>query len=322
MDPISSAIAGAASKTVDATAGDQKLKHAVLMPVAHVVGQELAERAKRWFEKGNAKRMEYLNEHVERAIKFGGPEKLEAIADDPSFVDWASGVSKVDPDDKDLSSIWQAALLALQTGGVRRLRILNIARQLQPDEAAAFLAYARGEIIDTGANEGTRNFASSYARRASFAFRSLMSNPHDQAMNSYRRRFLGLGLAQGKLQWLLSSRMGLLLVISLCGAVALDVLLEARVSFVIAFLNGLVPNKTIVFIESSIGVLIVYLGMFLLLLLGVLDTLTADGRSLLRLVDQVLKEPSAQDDEQRDFEPPPQKADAPEAPVNSTGWTG
>jgi hypothetical protein len=118
---------------------ETKLRNALLMPGASVIGNEIAKRLLELFDASKKSRTEHIAFHIHRAERISGREKVEDVAADPAFMDWVEGVSKVDPDDSELADIWQAALISLQERGLRRLRILTITKTLQPDEAAAFI---------------------------------------------------------------------------------------------------------------------------------------------------------------------------------------
>jgi hypothetical protein len=115
---------------------------ALSLPGVRQAGRELVDTMARWFDSGRRHRLDALGAQVERAMRIGGQEALSAVADSPHFTEWAEGASKVDPRDRALADVWQAALISLQKGGVDRLRMLTLAQAMKPDEASAFRALA------------------------------------------------------------------------------------------------------------------------------------------------------------------------------------
>ncbi len=143
MDPIAGAALGAVVKSTRKAKDDPKIRHALLLPAAQVVGNELAERLKVAFERNRAKRIENLEAHLRTADEVGGEGVLEDLADQPAFDDWIVAVSTVDPLDEELAAIWQAALLAMRQGIAERMRIVTISKQMLPDEAAEFVRFCK-----------------------------------------------------------------------------------------------------------------------------------------------------------------------------------
>ncbi len=85
-------------------------------------------------------RAENVDSHLERA-RLDDAEALNRVQDKPAeFAEWITGVADVDPEDKELSLIWQAALKALATNGTSRKVVMDIAKTMSVDEAAAFIA--------------------------------------------------------------------------------------------------------------------------------------------------------------------------------------
>ena len=121
-----------------------KARPAFRLPAAATIGLQLATTIEQWFQQGRERRLDNLGAHVERAIRINGRGELERVASTAVFTEWAEGVSRVDPEDRALADIWQAALLALRQGGARRMRLMTIAERVQVDEAADCLEFLSG----------------------------------------------------------------------------------------------------------------------------------------------------------------------------------
>jgi hypothetical protein len=288
MDPLTGALigaAGAAGKEVGSVSNDPKIRHALLLPVANVVGKELAQRAERLFERGNAKRLENLGAHVDRAIDVSSVEKIEKISDDPSFIDWAAQVSKVNPGDTALSEVWQAALLALQSGGTRRLRILSIAKQMQPDEAALFLKLGRDAV--------RRRNSAPWPLRAIHPLRGTASLPL-KIGNRYRERFVDLGLVDTVVERLIGTPSGLAAVLFACvaaisasGVLALAALLFDQSPPPLRFVAGFAATLYNV-LPRLASIFALVAAVFLTGIAISYPRLKSDGRDLLKFVDKLL----------------------------------
>lgn len=123
--------------------GDKKLRHALFEPSAVAIGK----LASAWVEHLSAPlyppRRANFQRHTAHAAERLGVEGLEVVCEQAAFVEWAEGVSMIEPEDEELASIWQAALAAMRDGGHERLALLDIAKRMRPDEAKAFQRLAR-----------------------------------------------------------------------------------------------------------------------------------------------------------------------------------
>lgn len=173
--------------------GDKKIRHALLGPSAVAIGK----LASAWVEHLSAPlyppQRANFQRHTARAAERLGVEGLEAVCEQAAFVEWAEGVSMVEPEDEELANVWQAALAALRDGGHERLAILDIAKRMRPDEAKAFQRLARDRY------RPDRGFPAPPAPLWRWFRDSLRSEGRRQARfeeEAHLNRFVALGLAQ------------------------------------------------------------------------------------------------------------------------------
>jgi hypothetical protein len=138
MDPISTAVGlSKAAKSI----GESSLLKTLLGPVAAVQGEHWAEarrealgRAKT--AKANANRAA----HVSAVAAILEDQHFDA---DPALAEaWLDDAGAIDPVDEDLSAAWRAVFLAIGEGDVHRQRLLEVVKEMKPDEARAFIRLA------------------------------------------------------------------------------------------------------------------------------------------------------------------------------------
>jgi hypothetical protein len=121
-----------------AVLADKSLRHALLKPSATTLGKFADAWVEHLFAPLHPARLGNFWHHAAKAQDSLGRAGLEHVAAQPSFVEWAEGVSMIDPQDEELATIWLVALDEMRQGGHERLRLLDIAKQMRPDEALAF----------------------------------------------------------------------------------------------------------------------------------------------------------------------------------------
>jgi hypothetical protein len=123
---------------VTAIAADPRLRRALLEPSLATLGKFPKAWLKVFLARLHPGQRDNLLDHTDAAAAAFGMEALEEMVSKAEFEDWALGVSRVDPGDKDLAAIWLAAFEALRRKGPERVALLAIAQQMRPDEAQVF----------------------------------------------------------------------------------------------------------------------------------------------------------------------------------------
>ena len=121
---------------------------ALLLPSAQALGGYMGEGVQAWIDARKRRRVENIKTHIDVVKQITGDEPAQSAQDTDAFLEWFEGAGSIDPTDADLATIWQAALLALSENSLMRRRVLAIAKQLQPDDAAAFAYYTKLVVID------------------------------------------------------------------------------------------------------------------------------------------------------------------------------
>jgi hypothetical protein len=107
IDALSGAVVS--SITSSAVSKPSKIREALFLPAAKVIGDHWAEGLKGLFEKNREKREENVQIHMRVASKLLSDEELERVVEDSAFGEWAEGASRVDPEDEALAGLWRAA---------------------------------------------------------------------------------------------------------------------------------------------------------------------------------------------------------------------
>lgn len=116
---------------------DSSVGKALLVPAATSIGQYLGERTEAWVQHRREKRLRNIEAHVHSFERTFEKDPFET-SDDKGLFEWLEGVANIDPEDTELSEVWQAALGRLADGGARRRRLLELAKKLS-DEDAGFV---------------------------------------------------------------------------------------------------------------------------------------------------------------------------------------
>ncbi|PIB89917.1 hypothetical protein [Caulobacter sp. FWC2] len=178
-----------------AVLADKSLRHALLKPSVTTIGKFADAWIEHLFAPLHPARLGNFWRHAAEAERRLGQEGLRDAAAQPSFVEWAEGVSMVEPQDEELATIWLAALDEMRQGGHDRLKLLDIAKKMRPDEALAF-----DRLIRSWHKPG-RGFPVPPAplwRWLLDSFRPSSQQRENLQAQRYLARFVALGLAQSQ----------------------------------------------------------------------------------------------------------------------------
>lgn len=178
-----------------AVLADKSLRHALLRPSVTTIGKFADAWIEHLFAPLHPARLGNFWRHAAEAERRLGQEGLRDVAAQPSFVEWAEGVSMVEPQDEELATIWLAALDEMRQGGRERLKLLDIAKQMRPDEALAF-----DRLVRSWYRPG-RGFPVPPAplwRWFRDSFRPSSQQRESLQAQRYLARFVALGLAQSQ----------------------------------------------------------------------------------------------------------------------------